>query len=644
MRAKATTLGILGRLHLGEDPVVQLRRLFFIGVIVIILTHVGDLLAATQWSFVALAALVAVICYWIHLNRRGASSWLLDVVEIALVTAGAFGIGTEYLSMAIAYRASFDSGRRNVLRTALLVAGVVVYHTFGSSTIAHRTFIADLSYILFSSIAAYVFFRALARGRIEEQKRRVLEGRLEHQATHDSLTDLPNRALFHRELTAASADAVSGRQIAVIFVDLDDFKLVNDRFGHSTGDGLVRGVAQRLNSVIRGGDVVARLGGDEFAVLLRDTSTSADPIAVGERILEVLAEPFEIDGHRLTARASVGIAIGNSAVSSDELLRQADIAMYGAKSDGKGRYTVFDPDLAREIGAPTGLEQELGRALEHDELFLVFQPVVDLATGSCRGAEALLRWQHPQRDIQPIEFIPAAERSGLIIPIGRWVLREACLRARAWQLQVARPFSISVNVSPRQLLNADLPIFVRQALEESGLPARDLWLEVSETVLLQDAPVVAARLDELRALGVRIALDDFGAGSNSLDYVRRFPLDGLKIDRGFVRDLPHDRNDGVLVRALVTLAEGLGLTVVAEGVEREEQARALREAGCVYAQGFLYAQPIVPEELTRMLAPGVDDPVVGTLVVSSGGASPRASLRDRSNGALGLPRSDGRQA
>ena len=610
-------LGILGRLHLGEDPVVQLRRLFFIGVIVIILTHVGDLLAATLWSFVALAALVAVICYWIHLNRRGASSWLLDVVEIALVTAGAFGIGTEYLSMAIAYRASFDSGRRNVLRTALLVAGVVVYHTFGSSTIAHRTFIADLSYILFSSIAAYVFFRALARGRIEEQKRRVLEGRLEHQATHDSLTDLPNRALFHRELTAASADAVSGRQIAVIFIDLDDFKLVNDRFGHSTGDGLVRGVAQRLNSVIRGGDVVARLGGDEFAVLLRDTSTSADPIAVGERILEVLAEPFEIDEHRLTARASVGIAIGNSSVSSDELLRQADIAMYGAKSDGKGRYTVFDPDLASEIGAPTGLEQELGRALEHDELFLVFQPVVDLATGSCRGAEALLRWRHPQRDIQPIEFIPAAERSGLIIPIGRWVLREACVRARAWQLQLARPFSISVNVSPRQLLNPELPVFVRQALEESGLPARDLWLEVTEAVLLQDAPVVAARLDELRALGVRIALDDFGSGSNSLDYVRRFPLDGLKIDRGFVRHLPHNRNDGVLVRALMTLAEGLGLSVVAEGVEREEQARALREAGCVYAQGFLYAQPMVREELTRMLAASFESRRLRALVRES---------------------------
>ena len=228
--------------------------------------------------------------------------------------------------------------------------------------------------------------------------------------------------------------------------------------------------------------------------------------------------------------------------------------------------------------------------------------MVDLATGTCRGAEALLRWRHPQREIQPIEFIPAAERSGLIIPIGRWVLREACVRARAWQLQLARPFSISVNVSPRQLLNPELPVFVRQALEESGLPARDLWLEVTETVLLQDAPVVAARLDELRALGVRIALDDFGSGSNSLDYVRRFALDGLKIDRGFVRHLPHNRNDGVLVRALMTLAEGLGLSVVAEGVEREEQARALREAGCVYAQGFLYAQPLVREELTRMLA------------------------------------------
>ena len=344
-------MGVLGRLHLGKDPVVQLRVLFFTGVILSILTHVGDLLASTQWTFVPIAAHVALVCYWIHLNRHGASSWLLDVIEMALLTAGAFGIGTEIFAMVAAYRASFDSGRRNVLRTALIVAGLAVFHTFGPSTVAHDAVTSDLSSLLFASIAAYVFFRALGRARIEEQKRRVLEGRLEHQATHDSLTDLPNRALFHRELTAASSDAVSGRQIAVIFIDLDDFKLVNDRFGHSTGDGLVRGVAQRLSSAIRAGDLVARLGGDEFAVVLRDIRTSGDAIAVADRILEVLADPFEIDGHRLTARASIGIAIGNSTLSSEELLRQADIAMYAAKSDGKGRYTVFDPDLAREFGA-----------------------------------------------------------------------------------------------------------------------------------------------------------------------------------------------------------------------------------------------------------------------------------------------------
>ena len=356
MRAKATKLGILGRLHLGGDPLVQLRRLFFIGTIVIFLTHVGDLLVATQWSFVPLAALVAAICYWIHLIRNGASSWLLDVVEIALVTVGAFGMGTELFMIAPAYRASFDSGRRNVLRTALFVVGLAVFHTFAPSIVAHRPLISDLSSTLFASIAGYVFFRALAQGRIEEQKRRVLEGQLEHQATHDSLTDLPNRGLFHRELTAASAGADVGRQIGVIFIDLDDFKLVNDRYGHSAGDRLVLGVARRLSSAIRRGDIVARLGGDEFAVLLRDIGTSADPIAVADRILEVLADPFDIDGHRLTARASIGIAIGNSAVSSEELLRQADIAMYAAKSDGKGQYSVFDPDLAREFGAPTGLD------------------------------------------------------------------------------------------------------------------------------------------------------------------------------------------------------------------------------------------------------------------------------------------------
>jgi diguanylate cyclase (GGDEF)-like protein len=379
VRANATKLRILGRLHLGGDPLVQLRHLFFIGTILVTLTHVGDLLVGTRSSFVPLAALVVLIGYWIRLNHHGTSSWLLDVVEIALVTAGSFGVGTEMLVFASAYRASFDSGRRNLLRSALFVAGLALFHTFAPSTVEHRPVISDLSSVLFASIAAYVFFRALARGRIEEQKRRVLEGRLEHQATHDFLTDLPNRALFHRELTAASAGAVCGRQIGVIFIDLDDFKLVNDRFGHSAGDRLVLGVGRRLSSAIRGGDVVARLGGDEFAVLLRDIGTSADPIAVADRILEVLADPFDIDAHRLSARASIGIAIGNSAVSSDELLRQADIAMYAAKAEGKGRYTVFDPDLTREFGAPTGLEPGVGTIARARGAFLGFQPVVDLA-------------------------------------------------------------------------------------------------------------------------------------------------------------------------------------------------------------------------------------------------------------------------
>jgi diguanylate cyclase (GGDEF)-like protein len=345
VRVKASKFGVLGRLHLGDDPVVQLRRIFFIGNLVVMLPPVG-LLAVTQWSFVPLAAIVAVLCYWIHLDRRGASSWPLDVVEIALITAGAFGIGTEVFQMAAAYRASFDSGRRNVLRTALFVAGIAVFQAFAPSTVAHRSLITDLSTVLFSSIAAYVFFRALARGRIEEQKRRVLEGRLEHQATHDSLTDLPNRALFHQELTAASAGAVSGQLIGILFIDLDDFKLVNDRFGHSAGDRLVLGVAHRLNSVIRGTDLAARLGGDEFAVLLRDIGSTADPIRVATRIVEALTKPFEIDGHVLAAQASIGIAVGSSAVSSEELLRQADVAMYAAKADGKCRYAVFAADLA----------------------------------------------------------------------------------------------------------------------------------------------------------------------------------------------------------------------------------------------------------------------------------------------------------
>ncbi|HKY51867.1 MAG TPA: EAL domain-containing protein, partial [Candidatus Limnocylindria bacterium] len=477
----------------------------------------------------------------------------------------------------------------------------LIYHASPLAMEGHRSLTANLSGVVIASAVTYILGRGLAQLREAEGRRRALEARLEHQARHDSLTDLPNRALFHDELANAVSGAAGGRQIAVLFIDLDDFKTVNDRYGHPAGDRLVLGVARRLLSVIRATDVAARLGGDEFALLLRDIGSTADPIRVATRLLQTLAEPFEIDGHQLSARASIGIAIGTGAVSADDLLRQADIAMYAAKADGKCRFTVFGPDLARDLGEPSDIERELGRALEHEELYLVYQPVVDLASGRALGAEALLRWKHPSRNITPLEFIPAAERTGLIVPIGRWVLREACVRARGWQRQIGGRFSISVNVSARQLINTDLPAFVREALDASGLDPRDLWLEVTETVLLNDAPIVTARLEELRALGVRIALDDFGAGYNSLEYVRRFPLDGLKIDASFVRNLPQARTDGILVRALVTLAQGLGVHLVAEGVEREEQARALREAGCPLAQGFLFARPVPADELGRLL-------------------------------------------
>ena len=438
---------------------------------------------------------------------------------------------------------------------------------------------------------------------------------LHHQAFHDPLTGLANRALFADRIGHALASSRRPTPLILLLADLDDFKAVNDTLGHPAGDALLIGVAERLRSVVRPEDTVARLGGDEFAVLLEDTDGLTGARRVAERIAEALEQPFDFGGVRMVIGASIGIAAAGSVTNDDTsvgdtLLLEADIAMYAAKAVGKGRYAVYAADLAAANIGRLQLKGDLREALARDELSLMYQPIVEVATGALMGVEALLRWTHPvQGSISPAEFIPLAESSGAILPIGRWVLREACAQAASWQLlrpAGIAPLELAVNVSGRQLTDRQLLPTVQAALAESGLAPHQLTLELTESVLFAEEEDVMAALVALRALGVRLAIDDFGTGHSSLSRLSQYPIDTLKVDRSFINALtPNTPVPDVLVTAILALGGGLGMQVVAEGVETEEQLAALRALGCPQAQGFLFARPGEPDIIGELIREGI---------------------------------------
>jgi diguanylate cyclase (GGDEF)-like protein/PAS domain S-box-containing protein len=452
-----------------------------------------------------------------------------------------------------------------------------------------------------------------------------LEAQLQHNAFHDALTGLANRALFADRLQHALARTDrAATPVAVLFVDLDDFKAVNDGAGHAAGDALLTSVAGRLRRALRPGDTVARLGGDEFAVLLEDARAS-EATATAERLLAALAEPFAADDATDVPRmtASIGIAVGAAGQhDAAELLRHADVAMYAAKDAGKGRAAVFEPDMDSAIIGQLQLKAELLRALEHGEFTVHYQPTVELATGRLAGVEALVRWQHPERGlVPPVEFIPLAEQSGLIVPLGRFVLQEACRQMRTWQERYpARPsLTVSVNLSARELDEPGLVDSVRAALQESGLDPACLVLEITETLLLVDLARTVRTLAELRALGVRLAVDDFGTGYSSLAYLQNLPVDILKIDKSFVDRIGEPAAEGadaggpgrqqsVMVAAISQLGHALDLQMVAEGIELAAQADTLRGLACHYGQGFYFARPLPAEALGALLRRQTDEP------------------------------------
>ncbi len=439
-------------------------------------------------------------------------------------------------------------------------------------------------------------------------QRKKAEEQLQHRAFYDPLTDLPNRALFLDRLQHMfnrSRRALGSPVFAVLYLDLDRFKTINDSFGHQAGDELLVATARRLESCVRPGDTLARLGGDEFTVLLDDVRGEAYATAVAERIHKELAAPLLVRGHEVFTSVSVGIALSSAGYDSpDDMLRDADTAMYRAKAGGRSRHQVFASDMHQRAVSSLQLETDLRHALERDQIVAHYQPIVDLGSGAVTGFEALARWQHPSMGmLLPDLFIPVAEESGQVGAIGEWMLGEACRQARAWQRQDARwsKLGVSVNVSGRQLSQGTLPDTVERVLGETGLDPSSLTLEITESALMHNLSVGAVAVERLRAMSVGLHLDDFGTGYSSLAYLHNFPVHALKIDRSFVTRMDRAPQQGAIVKAIVSLAHNLGMDVVAEGVETVAQAEALRRLRCQRGQGFLFSQPLAAVNAQQFL-------------------------------------------
>jgi diguanylate cyclase (GGDEF)-like protein/PAS domain S-box-containing protein len=434
-------------------------------------------------------------------------------------------------------------------------------------------------------------------------ERKELEQRLAHDAAHDPLTGLPNRTLLldHLDATLARGER-AGTHTAVLFVDLDRFKLVNDAMGHIAGDELLVHFTRRLNSALRESDMAGRTGGDEFVIVCADLEQPDEAEAIAGRVADVLGDPFTVQGRTVFVTASIGIALAEAGADAGDVLRSADAAAYRAKDRGRNRYEVFDDALRAATTAALELETDLHRALERHQLFLRYQPVVELGSGRLLGAEALVRWQHPERGLlTPDQFLPAAEASGLVVAIGREML-DLATGALAAVPASSLP-TMNVNISPRELAQRDLVDRIREVLGENDVDARRLCIEITENAVLDELDTAIETLDAIRNLGVRLAIDDFGTGYSSLSYLRRLPVDTVKIDRTFTTELNTDHNDVTIVAGIIGLARGLGLQVVAEGVETERQAEILIELGCTQAQGYLYSPPVALDDLLRLYHP-----------------------------------------
>lgn len=437
--------------------------------------------------------------------------------------------------------------------------------------------------------------RKLAENALREQ-----QSRLNYMAFHDSLTSLPNRSLFYDRIYHGLARARrSESRVALMLLDIDRFKIINDSLGHDAGDILLKAIAMRLNEGVRDMDTVARLGGDEFVVVLEGIHDTEDVVFVANKLLSTLSRPLEISGHTISTTVSIGVSMyPEDGTDTDELLKNADIAMYKAKEAGKNNCQFYTKGMNATAVNYLLLENDLRRAVEQQQLTLYYQPQVDLQTGEMMGVEALVRWQHPERGlVSPAHFIPLAEETGLIVPIGEWVLREACRQQKAWLDAGKKVGKVAVNLSPRQFRQKNFPGKVETILRETGLDAKHLELEITESCAMEHAGETINQLNQLNQMGMYLAIDDFGTDYSSLAYLQRFPIQKLKIDRSFINDLHDDHNDMAIAKSIIGLAHNMQMRVVAEGVETEQQAEWLREMGCNQAQGFLYSKPMTAKQL-----------------------------------------------
>jgi diguanylate cyclase (GGDEF)-like protein len=437
-------------------------------------------------------------------------------------------------------------------------------------------------------------------------ERKRYQVQLEHQANYDALTGLPNRNLLHDRLRQSVYAQRHPRNIAVVFIDLDHFKFVNDSLGHSSGDLLLKGMADRLRNVLRDGDTVARLGGDEFVLILNDQSNEEVIFRAMQRITAEVARPMDIEGKDLVVTCSAGISLyPQDGPDVDTLLKNADAAMYRAKEHGRNNFQFYTSEMNERVTERLAMENALRRAIERKEFILHYQQRVDLKTGAIVGAEALVRWLHPEWGlVRPARFIPLAEETGLIVPIGEIVLREACRQARAWIEQGLKPGVVSVNLSARQFRQEGLVRLVSRVLEETGVEPRHLEIELTESMVMHNVDAAIATLQGLKSLGIALSVDDFGTGYSSLSYLKNLPIDKLKIDRSFVRDIGTgaESHDGVLAQAIISLGHNLQLHVVAEGVETDAQVRFLKRHRCDEVQGFFYGEPVEPALHAKLLS------------------------------------------
>ena len=439
-------------------------------------------------------------------------------------------------------------------------------------------------------------------------EQRQAEVKIEHMAHHDSLTDLANRVLLNERLEQALGRFQGEQMVAVHHLDLDQFKAVNDTFGHPAGDKLLKIVADRLRGLVRETDTIARMGGDEFVIVQAPITEPADATSLAQQIIEWMSEPYDIDGQQAVVGASIGIAVSpGDGQTPDKLLRNADLALYRAKGDGRGTFRFFEPAMDEQMQTRRVMEQDLRKALPAGEFELYYQPVVNLESSEISGFEALLRWNHPERgQVSPVTFIPLAEEIGFIVPLGEWVIRQACLTAAQWPEHM----HVAVNISAAQFRGSSLMPVIVNALATSGLHPTRLEIEITETVLLHDKEATLAVLHQLRSLGVRIAMDDFGTGYSSLTYLQCFPFDKIKIDRSFVKDITENTGSLYIVRAVAALANGMGMAATAEGVETTEQLATIAAEGCTEMQGYLFSKPLPVAEIERLFLPRREKPSV----------------------------------